>query len=274
MAVHARHAQVEQRDVRAELADRLLRAEAVRGLAHDGEPRIALQRADDPGAKERVVVGHHDAQGTAHVGATWPRSISRSIFVERQRDAQRPGVDRQAEDGDGEHVPPEREPRVRGRAEVAQVHDQAHADEVDRQPQGGARRRTAASSGSASAPGSRRGSRSRSGSRRRASSRSSSPTTGSAGWRRRTTAGASTRAAGSRYGPLGVRQAVAEDAEGQRRAGVHEHARARDQADERLPARERQEADAADHEGGDEAEPRDPARGRCARRSSARSRCG
>ena len=70
-------------------------------------------------------------------------------------------------------------------------------------------------------------------------------------------------AAGSRYGRSASGSRLRNTPERERRTGVHQHARAGDEADQRLPARERQEADAADDERRDQADPRDtPAGGR------------
>jgi hypothetical protein len=60
-AVQLRHRDVDHRDVGARALGLGQRADAVRGLGHDGALATAVQERDQPVAQQRVVVGHQDA---------------------------------------------------------------------------------------------------------------------------------------------------------------------------------------------------------------------
>ena len=76
---------------------------------------------------------------------------------------------------------------------------------------------------------------------------------------RSATTNAAGRAPGGRHPvrPVRVGHLAAERAHRQRRPGVHEHAGPGDQADQRVPARERQQEEQPDDERGDQPDPRD-----------------
>ena len=57
-----RHPQVEHGEVGSVMPDQLLGGRGVAGLADDGEATVLLERADDPGAEQRVVVGDDHAR--------------------------------------------------------------------------------------------------------------------------------------------------------------------------------------------------------------------